>query len=254
MKGMISRGLRAACDILLPRLCITCGRRLLLHEKHLCLDCMADLPLTYFWTMSRNPMADRLNGIIQERSDPTDSPLYERYAHAAALFFYHSEADYRLIPYQIKYHGNINAGRYFGGLLGSRLASSDVFHDVDLVVPVPLHWSRRWKRGYNQAEVIASAVAESLGAPIRTEILRRDRRTTTQTRIGVEEKTLNVARAFSADAASAAGLVRKGIRHILIVDDVFTTGSTLYACFAALRTAFPPSVRISVATLAFVGH
>lgn len=254
MKGSVLRGLRAAGEILLPRQCITCGRRLLLEEKHLCLECLADLPQTYFWTMSHNPMADRFNENIQKDIETDeDDGLHERYAYAAALFFYHSEAQYRLIPYQIKYHGNIRAGRYFGRMLGNRLASSELFEDVDMVVPVPLHWTRKWKRGYNQAEVIAEAVAEALGAPMRTDLLRRRKRTTTQTRMEVEDKRKNVAEAFVSTPSLADIAAQDGIRHLLLIDDVFTTGSTLMACFTALRTVFPPSVRISVATLGFVG-
>lgn len=247
MKGNVLRGLRAACEIVLPRICLVCGERLLLDEKHLCLSCLADLPLTFFWSMSHNPMADKFNEVIQ-KGGPSD---HERYAFAASLIFYHSEADYRLIPYQIKYHGNISAGRFFGRMLGSRLAASEKFYDVDTVVPVPLHWTRRLKRGYNQAEVIASGVAESMGIPLRTDLLQRRRRTRTQTKMEVEEKIGNVTGAFIASPGSSDA---SDIRHMLIVDDVFTTGSTLYACFAALRTAFPPPIRISIATLGFVGH
>lgn len=254
MKGSVLRGLRAAGEILLPRQCITCGRRLLLEEKHLCLECLADLPQTYFWTMSHNPMADRFNENIQKDIETDeDDGLHERYAYAAALFFYHSEAQYRLIPYQIKYHGNIRAGRYFGRMLGNRLTSSELFEDVDMVVPVPLHWTRKWKRGYNQAEVIAGAVAEALGAPMRTDLLRRRKRTTTQTRMEVEDKRKNVAEAFVSTPSLADIAAQDGIRHLLLIDDVFTTGATLHACFVALRTVLPASVRISVATLGFVG-
>lgn len=254
MKGSVLRGLRAAGEILLPRQCITCGRRLLLEEKHLCLECLADLPQTYFWTMSHNPMADRFNENIQKDIETDeDDGLHERYAYAAALFFYHSEAQYRLIPYQIKYHGNIRAGRYFGRMLGNRLASSELFEDVDMVVPVPLHWTRKWKRGYNQAEVIAEAVAEALGAPMRTDLLRRRKRTTTQTRMEVEDKRKNVAEAFVSTPSLADIAAQDSVRHLLLIDDVFTTGATLHACFAALRTVLPASVRISVATLGFVG-
>lgn len=255
MKGSVLRGLRAAGEILLPRQCITCGRRLLLEEKHLCLECLADLPQTYFWTMSHNPMADRFNENIQKDIETDeDDGLHERYAYAAALFFYHSEAQYRLIPYQIKYHGNIRAGRYFGRMLGNRLASSELFEDVDMVVPVPLHWTRKWKRGYNQAEVIAEAVAEALGAPMRTDLLRRRKRTTTQTRMEVGDKRKNVAEAFVSTPSLAGIAAQDSVRHLLLIDDVFTTGATLHACFAALRTVLPASVRISVATLGFVGH
>ena len=140
----------AAMDIILPRVCIVCGRRLLTDEKHLCLECLADMPMTRFWERSHNPMADKFNEIIQEKSG-----YPERYAFVVALIFYQNDADYRRIPYQIKYHGNLAAGRYFGQMLGRKLAESRFFGDVDVIVPVPLHWARRWKRGYNQAETFA---------------------------------------------------------------------------------------------------
>ena len=255
MKGSILRGLKAATEILLPRQCITCGQKLLLDEKHLCLECLADLPLTYFWTISHNPMADKFNAIMQERLNGSDESLRDKYAYAAALFFYHSDADYRLIPYQIKYHGNLQAGKYFGKMLGKRLASSEQFADVDMIVPVPLHWTRKWKRGYNQAEVIASGVSESLGVPMKADILKRRKRTKTQTKVDVEAKAQNVSNAFALSHDILESLDTSGNmpEHLLLIDDVFTTGSTLMACFTALRAVFPPSVHISVATLAFVG-
>lgn len=247
MKRIVLRGLRAASEILLPRTCIVCGTPLLLNEKHLCLECLSDLPQTYFWQRSHNQMADRFNEIIQKREDASS----ERYACAAALFFYHSEAQYRLIPYQIKYHGNLPAGRYFGSMLGRHLAVSDIYSDVDMIIPVPLHWTRRWKRGYNQAEAIAEGVAEAMNVPMRTDILKRTRRTTTQTKVSVKDKSRNVSGAFSISEKYTAP---ENIRHILLIDDVFTTGSTSAACQEALRTIFPPSVHISIATLGFVGH
>ena len=209
-----------------------------------------DMPYTRFWQMSHNPMADRFNELIQK--DLEDE--HEFYAYAAALFLYHSEAGYRQIPYQIKYHGNIEAGEYFGRMLGEKLASESMWADVDVIIPVPLHWARKWKRGYNQAEVIARAAAGSMGIPIRTDILMRHRRTRTQTKLDIEGKAKNVEDAFSV-RPDAAAIFRNGgsIRHIVLIDDVFTTGSTLHACFKALRTVFPPHVRISIATLAFVG-
>ncbi len=240
--------LKAAGDVLLPRGCIVCGRRLNLTEEHICLGCLADMPLTRFWERPHNPMADKFNERIQKRLIE-----YEPYSYAAALFIYHSEAEYRHIPYSIKYLGNLEAGRYFGGMLGRRLAEGEVWRDIDMVIPVPLHWARRWKRGYNQAEVIAEAAAEALGRPIRTDILKRRKRTRTQTKMGIEEKMKNVNEAFVV-APEAAAIYREGgkIRHILIIDDVFTTGSTLESCFNALRAVFPPHVRISAATLGYI--
>lgn len=270
------RGLRAVADLILPRVCVVCGERLLLGEKHICLHCLADMPLTRFWERTHNPMADKFNAVIQvgleAAWDMEDMAIdtgqkSEYYAYASALFFFSHDAPYRHIPYNIKYEGRIELGSYFGRMLGRRLAGADAFLDVDCVMPVPLHWLRRWRRGYNQAEVIAREVASALGAPLDCRTLVRRRRTRTQTRLDVKGKTANVAGAFAARApktARAAGGVSRAVggatsniskvRHILLIDDVFTTGATLHACFTALRSVFPPSVRISVATLAFVGE
>ena len=240
-------------DFFLPRHCVVCDSVLGPRENHLCEACWGDLPHTYYWMLRNNPMADRFNAFIQDWLEAkwNISTGTERYAYAAALFFYRAESDYSKITRCIKYHGRVEVGLHFGMLLGDRLAESHLFSDVDAVVPVPLHWMRRWKRGYNQAEVIASGVAECLGIPMRPDILRRIRRTRTQTRLSIADKKGNVSGAFAIPTKPPAEPTP--FRHILLVDDVFTTGSTLHACFVALRSVFPPSVRISVATLGFVG-
>ena len=259
---------RALVDLLLPRVCLVCGRKVGLHEEHICLYCLADMPLTHFWERSHNPMADKINGLIQERlcskldsggsggpggpgcsGGPVGFGAREPYAYASALFYFQSESAYRHILYSLKYKGNTSAGEHFGRMLGRKMAGAEHFKDVDVVIPVPLHWTRRWSRGYNQAECIAKTLASELGAEMRTETLHRRRRTATQTRLSVEQKGKNVHGAFKAIAQDPAPV------HVLLIDDVFTTGSTLMACFMALREAFPSSaVRISVATLGFVGR
>ena len=165
--------------------------------------------------------------------------------NAAALFFYNSQSGYRNIARELKYNFRIAQGRVFARRLGEALAGAEHFADVDAVVPVPLHWTRRWKRGYNQAEIIAREVAAALGAPLRTDILSKPRRRSSQVRSNAQARGANISGAFKAN-------VPEGIRHILLVDDTFTTGSTLAACHAALRECVPGDVRISAATLAFV--
>jgi len=239
--------LRALCDLVLPRTCVVCGRPLALHEKHICPSCLSDLPRTHFSNLPCNQMADRFNALVQR--DLADAGGYESYIHATALFFYRSSTPYSKITQRLKYHSDLAEGRYFANMLGREMLASDFYRDVDAVVPVPLHWSRRWSRGYNQAEVIASEVAGCLGAELRCDILERPRRTRTQTKMSIEQKALNVRGAFT---------VRKDARleacsHILIIDDVFTTGATVHSCYLALREVLPPKVKISVATLGCVG-
>lgn len=314
LRDIVQYGLKAVLDLLIPRKCIVCEKVLDVSEKHLCRDCLDDIPHTYYWLRKFNPMADKFNALIQERMEEetlctqsvsldnmmTDqgsqlttipkhsqetsiktSPCHEGYAYSTALYFYRADSGYSHISRQLKYHGNIPAGKFFGRQLGLRLAQAEHLSDVDAVIPIPLHWTRKWSRGYNQAEVIAREVATTLGVALRTDILERSRRTRTQTKLSIEGKAANVQGAFrvrpdlldrfritdhnndlslnthkrpqpcspKADVSDPAGL-----KHLLIVDDVFTTGSTLHACFVALRSVFPPSVRISVATLAFVGE
>lgn len=243
---------RALADLLLPRVCLVCGRKLGLHEAHMCLYCLADMPLTHFWERSHNPMADKVNGLIQDalclKAEGTSGfSHHEPYAYASALFFFKNEEEYRHILYSIKYEGNTSAGEHFGKMLGQKLAGAEHFADVDIVIPVPLHWTRKWSRGYNQAECIARTLAMEIGAEMRTDILSRRRRTTTQTKLDVDQKKRNVHGAFEAAAHDIVPV------HILLVDDVFTTGSTLFACYRALRETLPQSVRISFAALGVVG-
>ena len=272
---------RALADLFMSRPCLVCGRTLGLRERHLCLSCAADVPYTRHWLQTHNPLADRFNAVLERHrgTEPMD------YAYAAALLYY--KGAYREIPRALKYHADLAAGRHFGSLLGRRLASAPHFQDIDLIIPVPLHWTRRWSRGYNQAEILAQAVADAFssastsatvsgspGNPVwrkpidlnhelagkhrpvcRPDLLVRARRTRTQTRLTVEQKARNVASAFQVPerflhSRESPRSVLASARHILLIDDTFTTGATLYACYAALRPYTP--ARISIATLAAV--
>ena len=282
-------------DLVLPRDCIVCGRQLRMKERHLCIYCMADLPLTYFWNRDHNPMADKFNAKIQEVMINTagseggsngsvgfaiglNGLIGERYEYATALFFYQSESGYKKIPQQLKYHSNLSAGRFFSHLLGLEMAESPIYQDVDCVIPVPLYWSRKWERGYNQAAIVAQEIAKVLGATLNTSVLYRAKHTKTQTKLSIEDKRNNVSTAFKIHNNKLVTL--RGARHILLVDDVFTTGATLTSCFTVLRKALStlgcptgedsyhegyaangsvasagcPFVRISIATLGFVSN
>ena len=241
--------IREMMDLVMPRECLVCGRQLGVQEEHLCIWCAADLPCTWYWERPHNPMADRFNALLERfRADGESLD----YAYAAALLFYHHENPYKRIPQALKYGFNLSAGRFFAGKLGVYLSSAGHFSDVDTVIPVPLHAWRKWRRGFNQAELIAAELAGALHARLRADALVRVRRTRSQTRLDAQARLRNTEGVFRLRKSAALSFQASAPRHILLVDDTFTTGATLLACYNAVRKALGPSVRISVVTLAVV--
>ena len=235
-------------DLVMPRRCACCGRTLLLREDVLCTGCLADLPLTWLWKREANPMSEAFNALLQREKDSSGDTEYQPPGRAAALFHYRS--GYRNLTRDLKYRRNFGAGRFAAGMLGSRLAESPLFADVDLVAPVPLHFGRMWTRGYNQAAVIAGEVASALGVRFCPHLLARRRRTSSQTGFDRDGRMRNVRGGFTLGRSGRKALANAS--HILLVDDVFTTGATLAACERALRRFLGSGPRISVSTLSVV--
>lgn len=236
----IGCGLRLAlaglCDLFFVRECAVCGTVLDSCERHLCRGCLEDIPLTYYWNYSENGAMETIGGRCHVHN-------------AAAIFFYRHDSAYCEIVRQFKYGGDKALGLWAAHLLGDYLAAGGLYDGVQAVVPVPLHWRKRWKRGFNQAEIIARGVAQRLGnLPVTPGLLRRRRYTATQTRKGAEQRAGNVSGAFALNRREAERLRSAGVRHILLVDDVVTTGATISECVRLLEPCFT----VSVATLGFV--
>lgn len=231
-------------DYILPKRCMCCDRILGEDEQQMCIWCKEDIPYTYFWNQARNPMSETINLLVSDSECLNET----EYIYGVSLFFYRPESPYSNITRQLKYDSNIGAGRYFAGILADKIRMSKFLEDVDLLVPVPLHWLRLYRRGFNQAQVIARQISKILHIPLDDAIITRSRYTRTQTKLDVNQKALNVRNAFKIKKTRDPAP-----RHILIIDDVFTTGSTLMEVFKTLRTVFPPEVtRISIATLGYV--
>lgn len=228
------RGLVELADLVFPRECAVCGRDLAVDERHICAKCLKDMPLTYFWHWKDNPAEKHLW-------------VRTRFERVVSLFFYSKDNQYSELLHKIKYQGNLPLGVFLGWLLGDRLRGAGF--TADAIVPVPLHWYRKFRRGYNQSEIIARGLSEALGGiPVRTKALIRRKYSSSQTDKSMEEKWNNVSGSFALGHASE---VRKlAGRHIFLVDDVLTSGATAEACWNALKDI--PGLRITYVTVACV--
>ena len=217
-------------EFLFPRYCKVCRRRLVRCEQHLCISCLVDLPRTHY---ERNP-----NNLLMQHF--IEWPEVER---ATAYFFYYKEGRYSSLIHHLKYHDHPEVGTYLGRIAATELKMSDFFNGVDLIVPVPLSVKRCRQRGYNQCDYIARGISEIIGVPMCSSCVERVVDTETQTHKGRIERWQNTEGIFQVKDAE----MLKG-KHVLIVDDVSTTGATVHACISALLTV--PGVRVSIFVLA----
>ena len=216
--------------LLFPKNCEACGRALTRGEDVLCFDCLYELPRTHYCRELDNPVSQLFEGRMK----------VER---ATALFFFQKGSRFRKLLHSLKYNHKPEIGVFLGKELGAEMLSSGNFSDIDYIIPVPLHPNRAKKRGYNQSERIASGISAVMGIPVLTDALIRNDDTKTQTKMNKDERWQNVSGKFSlVDANRLKGC------HVLLVDDVLTTGATTEACGAILLSV--EGLKISVAVLA----
>lgn len=227
---LIKDWLGSFLSLLFPRCCVVCGRPLAKGEECLCTMCNIELPRTDYHLRKDNPVEKLFWGKV---------PL-ER---ATSFYFYRKGSDFRQILHQLKYGGQKGIGAIMGRYMAAELQQSGFFEGVDVILPVPLHKKKQQIRGYNQSEWIARGITAVTGIPIDTEAVVRRKNTETQTRKSSLERWENVEGIFELHHAEAlAG------KHILIVDDVLTTGATTVECASCLTGI--EGIRISVLTLA----
>ncbi len=217
-------------DLFFPRLCPICRQALNRDEKGICTDCLHRLPRTNYHLDPFSPMAQLFAGKI---------PI-ER---CAAYFFFTTPGDARSLIHHIKYHGGKQCGERLGYIYANELKPSGFFDEIDLLIPIPLHPSKERKRGYNQSEWIARGIHQATGIPLCTDALHHTTDSRSQTRKGVYQRWLDTHTAYEADTSS----IPPG-SHILLIDDVITTGATLLACAQSLHDQ--GTQRISCLTLA----
>jgi ComF family protein len=214
-----------------PRLCTSCSKPLLPEEEILCLNCnIYLLPRTAYHHIPENETAMRLAGRIP-------------FVKATSFVYFIAEGLVQHLLHELKYNNKEEIGLYLGKQFGYDLQQVNWASEIDMILPVPLFADKEKSRGFNQSTIIADGMAEVLDIPVNTTILKRIKNTETQTQKTREERLLNVKDAFI--AANTDLLEGK---HVLILDDVLTTGATIEACVQALLHI--PDIRVSIATLA----
>ena len=217
-----------------PKYCEICKRVLTEGEDFICTHCLSDLPKTYFHTLKNNPVEMLFAGRI---------PVFR----ATAFCVFRKGNSMQILIHRLKYRGNKEIGIFLGKLLGTSLAENPDFNSIDIIIPIPLHKQKQKKRGYNQSEYIAKGISQVLSKQIDTSSLIRITDTSTQTRKTRYNRWENVSSIFQlTDNKNLTG------KHILLIDDVITTGSTMEA--AAQLLVSLPNTKVSIASLAYATH
>lgn len=222
--------LKSIVNLFFPKVCNACHNQLNDNEDTICLDCRHDLPVTNFHF---------------DDSDKVKKVLYGRakIEHGTALFRFEKKGNVQRLIHNLKYKGHENIGFILGNWLGGELKTLEAYQNIDAIIPVPLHENKLKKRGYNQVTKFGQQIAEALNAEYLDDVLIKISNTKSQT------NKKRFARWNSSDELFALKNITKiENKHILVVDDIITTGATLEACISVLSVA--ENSKISIATMA----
>lgn len=222
---------KAFFNLCFPVSCCLCGCTLTTGERQICTICRYGLARTKFWLSKSNEVSQLLWGRVDVEN-------------ACSYYYLSKGTSCHSLIHQIKYRGQKKLALELGYSFGSELSKSKLYQTIDAIVPVPLHAKRQQQRGYNQSEQLALGIAQCMQAPVVSDVLVRSANTTTQTQKNRVERWVNVEHAFELRNCS-----RLENKHILLVDDVITTGATLEACASVLKNE--AGCKVSIAALAF---
>ncbi len=228
--------LRSLGAVIFPRRCVCCSGLLDDNDDTICITCRYDMPLTGYYNRKDNYVVDLFAGRVDFRT-------------ASALMYFQYGSDYHSMIHRMKYSGRDDIARVLGSIYGGYLLGSPFYSDIDMVAPVPLHFTKKIKRGYNQSSEFARGIASVLGVECCENFLKSQRRTRTQARLSSKEhRARNVKDAFRVlHPERCLG------KRVLLVDDVITTGATLEACAKALNSQVP-DVKLYLGAIAVVAR
>jgi ComF family protein len=218
-------------SLLFPQLCCACEESLVANEELICTDCLYNLPFTNFHLHPDNIVAQQFWGKINLEA-------------AYSLYYFTKGGKVQNLMHHFKYNGMQRIGNLLGKIAGGQLSKNDVFNAVDFIIPVPLHKSRLKQRGYNQSACFAEGLSQKLSAVVEENNLVRLKATETQTHRSRFARFENMQEVFTVNYPEK--LINK---HVLLVDDIVTTGSTLEAC--AIQLLKIKGLKLSIATIAY---
>ncbi len=219
-----------AIHLFYPHVCIGCGTDVIEHKQVLCAQCFSDLPVTDYFRYANNPVERLFAGRILVQS-------------GGSAFYFTKKSILQNVMHEIKYRGNTEAALFVGKQAGIALQQSNRFEDVDMIVPMPLSHRRLQQRGYNQSAIIAQGMAGIIKKPVENQVAIRKLNTETQTHKSRTSRWQTMQFAFAINDREAL----QG-KHVLLVDDIVTTGATLEACGEVLLSV--AGVKLSIATVA----